>query len=157
MRERWKAARWGQWNRPETVRLQGVGAGSTLHVMPSKELKLQFKKLFWIVFAFKIFLGVLFVFYMMGDWFRWIGADLFLSEKLGSLNRDLRFGRRMLECRPTHLLHHIEYKFHISFAACCPSRRAYWRMSQRVDLWSRLSPLPGGATGKPSMNSAFVL
>ena len=109
MRERWKAARWGQWNRPETVRLQGVGAGSTLHVMLASKVKtLKPKNLY------QKWCGV-FCFYIL---------NFFMQE---------------------------------SYTACCPSRRAYWRMSQRVDLWSRLSPLPGGAIGKPSMNSAFIL
>ena len=109
MRERWKAARWGQWNRPETVCLQGVGAGITLRVMFALKVKtLKPKNLCQL----------------------WCGVFCYLF---------------------------FNFYLQISWTVWCPSRRAYWRMSQRVDVWSRLSPLPGGATGKPSMNSAFIL
>ena len=121
MRERWKAARWGRWNRPETVRLQGVGADRTLFAIYASHM------------------------YFEKHDKNFADAKFFLYSNNFLLKIILR-----KSFQNTHALHWL-------LIVCGPSRRAYWRMSQRVDVWSRLSPLPDGATGKPSVNSAFVL
>ena len=128
MRERWKAARWGRWNRPETICLQGVIAGASHKVwceIPNYKIQITNK------------------------------SQIPNSKTPNGNSSFVDFGLWILGIVWNLVLGH--WNFYIVLCVMHPWWRAYWRMSQRVDAYCKAKPCQGGAVGKPSVNSALVV